>query len=93
MTRRRFVGAAGAGLAASQSEAGEERPEHPLICTDQQRWDTIRSLGNEHIRTPNIDRLAAGGVAFENAYCQSPICTPSRAGFLTGMYPPRCTDA
>jgi len=57
------------------------------ICTDQQRFDTIASLGNKNIRTPNIDALVASGVAFTHAYCQSPICTPSRASFLTGMYP------
>ncbi len=56
------------------------------ICTDQQRWDTIHSLGNPHIRTPNIDRVVREGVAFTHAYCQSPICTPSRASFLTGQY-------
>jgi arylsulfatase len=56
------------------------------ICTDQQRWDTIHSLGNPHIRTPNIDRLVAEGVAYTHAFCQSPICTPSRASFLTGRY-------
>ena len=57
------------------------------ICSDQQRYDTIASLGNPHIRTPRIDALAASGLAFTHAYCQSPICTPSRASFLTGMYP------
>lgn len=57
------------------------------ICTDQQRYDTIACLGNDHIRTPNLDRLAAEGTAFSKTYCQSPICTPSRASFLTGMYP------
>ena len=57
------------------------------ICTDQQRYDTIRALGNEHINTPNIDRLVREGTAFTHAFCQSPICTPSRASFLTGMYP------
>ena len=57
------------------------------LCTDQQRYDTIRSLGNELIRTPNIDSLVANGVAFTQAYCQSPVCTPSRASFLTGRYP------
>ncbi len=86
LTRRRFVGTA-AALAAQRLPAAEARPNILWICTDQQRWDTIRSLGNEHIRTPHLDRLVASGVAFENAYCQSPICTPSRAGFLTGMYP------
>ncbi len=57
------------------------------ICTDQQRYDTIGALGNSFVSTPNIDSLARQGVAFERAYCQSPICTPSRASFLTGMYP------
>ncbi len=57
------------------------------ICTDQQRWDTIHTLGNPHIRTPTLDRLCADGVAFQRAYCQSPICTPTRASFLTGLYP------
>ncbi len=57
------------------------------ICTDQQRFDTISALNNSQLNTPNIDKLVATGVAFERAYCQSPICTPSRASFLTGMYP------
>ncbi len=57
------------------------------ICTDQQRYDTIGALGNPHVRTPNLDRLVRDGVAFTHAYCQSPICTPSRASFLTGRYP------
>jgi len=63
------------------------QPNILWICTDQQRWDTIHALGNRHIRTPNIDRLVAEGTAFEAAFCQSPICTPSRASFLTGLYP------
>ncbi|MBZ0297375.1 MAG: sulfatase-like hydrolase/transferase [Anaerolineae bacterium] len=57
------------------------------ICTDQQRYDTIHALNNPYIHTPNIDRLVSEGVAFTHAFCQSPICTPSRASFLTGMYP------
>ncbi len=87
VTRRQFVGSTAAGLAAQRASAADNRPNILWICTDQQRWDTIRALGNEHIHTPNIDRLVARGVTFENAYCQSPICTPSRAGFMTGMYP------
>ncbi len=63
------------------------RPNILWICTDQQRWDTIAALGNDHIRTPNIDRLVQEGTAFDHAFCQSPICTPSRASFLTGRYP------
>ena len=57
------------------------------LCTDQQRFDTIAALGNDSIRTPNIDRLVNDGVAFTNAFCQSPVCSPSRASFLTGRYP------
>ena len=63
------------------------RPNILWYCTDQQRFDTIGALGNPHIRTPRLDRLCASGVAFERAYAQSPICTPSRATMLTGRYP------
>ena len=62
------------------------RPNILWICTDQQRYDTIGALGNPHVSTPNIDRLVREGTAFERAYCQSPICTPSRVSFMTGMY-------
>ncbi|MCC6180130.1 MAG: sulfatase-like hydrolase/transferase [Chloroflexi bacterium] len=54
---------------------------------DQMRADAIGALGNSHVHTPNIDRLVRMGTAFTTAYCQSPICTPSRASFLTGKYP------
>ncbi len=56
-------------------------------CTDQQRFDTIAALGNSHINTPNLDRFVNESATFTHAFCQSPICTPSRASFLTGMYP------
>ena len=64
-----------------------DRPNILWICTDQQRYDTIHALGNEHIQTPNLDRLVCEGVSFTHAHCQSPSCTPSRASFLTGLYP------
>jgi arylsulfatase A-like enzyme len=65
-----------------------DRPPNILwFCSDQQRWDTVAALGNRHIRTPNVDALVAEGTAFRRAYTQSPICTPSRASFLTGRYP------
>ncbi len=57
------------------------------FCTDQQRYDTITSLGNPYLHTPNTDRLIREGTVFTNAYCQCPICTPSRSSFLTGRYP------
>ena len=52
----------------------------------QPRYDTIAALGYSHARTPNLDRLVREGVAFTRAYCQSPICAPSRASLLTDMY-------
>ncbi|MCB0072387.1 MAG: sulfatase-like hydrolase/transferase, partial [Caldilineaceae bacterium] len=63
------------------------RPNILWICTDQQRWDTLGCYGNPHVHTPNLDRLAAQGTVFTHAYSQSPVCTPSRASFLTGRYP------
>ena len=64
-----------------------QRPNILWYCADQQRYDTIRALGHPHIATPQLDALCAGGVAFRRAYTQSPICTPTRATFLTGRYP------
>jgi len=65
------------------------QPNILWICTDQQRFDTIHSLGNEYIRTPTVDGLVENGVTFTHAHCQSPICTPSRSSFMTGLYPSR----
>jgi len=64
-----------------------KRPNILWYCTDQQRYDTIGALNNPVVRTPAIDRLVSTGTAFTHAYAQSPICTPSRAAFLTGCYP------
>jgi arylsulfatase len=66
------------------------RPNILWICTDQQRWDTLGCYGNDRVATPRIDGLAASSTLFEGAYCQSPICTPSRGSFLTGRYPRTC---
>jgi arylsulfatase len=83
MDRRTFLHLPGAALAAAPAAS---RPNILLFCTDQQRFDTIAALGNRHIRTPNLDRLVREGVAFDNAYSQTPICTPSRTSFMTGCY-------
>lgn len=63
------------------------------FCADQLRYDTISGNGNSHIRTPNIDRLMATGTTFDRCYTQSPVCTPSRASFLTGRYPRSCRSS
>jgi arylsulfatase A-like enzyme len=69
---------------------GDRRPRNVLfIWTDQQRPDTIGAYRGAAPgpRTPNVDRLAAGGALFETAYCTQPVCSPSRASVLTGLYP------
>jgi arylsulfatase A-like enzyme len=58
-----------------------------FIWTDQQRPDTLGAYGNRRIQTPHVDRLAATGAVFERAYCTQPVCSPSRASVLTGLYP------
>ena len=63
------------------------QPNVILIMCDQMRWDAAGFAGSPTVRTPNLDRLAAGGVCFENAYCASPVCSPARASWLTGLYP------
>ncbi len=66
-----------------------DRPNILWYCTDQQRFDTIGALGNPYVRTPVLDNLVNEGVAFTHTYCQSPICTPSRSSFMSGLYPSR----
>lgn len=56
-----------------------------LICDDLNC--DIGAYGHPQVKTPNIDALAGRGVLFQNAYCQYPLCGPSRASFMTGMYP------
>ena len=70
--------------------SSRRRPNILWICTDQQRYDTLGAQGNGHVSTPRLDSLWRSGTAFTHAYCQSPICTPSRASFLTGTYPSTC---
>ncbi len=63
------------------------QPNILWICSDQQRFDSLGCYGNSFVHTPNLNSLAQEGVLFEHAYSQSPVCTPSRASFLTGRYP------
>lgn len=65
-----------------------KRPNILIINPDQMRADALHHLQNEASVTPNLDKLAwIDGVSFRNAYCQNPVCTPSRCSFTTGLYP------
>lgn len=64
-----------------------QKPNFLIIHTDQQRWDTINALGNPVMHTPNLDRLVRDGVGFHQAYCNNPVCMPSRHSLLSGQYP------
>lgn len=65
----------------------QQPPNVLWITADQLRFDGLGSYGNEYVDTPNLDRMAAEGAQFNNAFVQAPVCTPSRASFLTGRYP------
>ena len=59
-----------------------------FLFTDQQRWDTLSAYGSSpKLKTPNLDRLAEKSAVFERAYVSQPVCTPSRATIVTGLYP------
>lgn len=65
----------------------EKKPNIILIMCDQMRHDCAGFAGHPAARTPALDRMAAEGVRFENAYCASPVCSPARASWITGLYP------
>ena len=64
-----------------------EKPNVVFILTDDQGPWAAGCYGNSEIRTPNLDRIAASGVRFENFFVTIPVCSPSRASFLTGRIP------
>ncbi|HCV99727.1 MAG TPA: hypothetical protein DGJ56_10580 [Verrucomicrobiales bacterium] len=62
------------------------KPNVLLIVSDDLNTH-VSTSGYPHIKTPHLDRLAKAGVTFNRAYCQYPVCGPSRASFLSGLYP------
>jgi N-acetylglucosamine-6-sulfatase len=62
------------------------RPNIIFILVDDLRWDELGITGHPFIKTTNIDRIGSEGVLFRNAFVTAPLCSPSRAGFLTGQY-------
>jgi arylsulfatase A-like enzyme len=82
-------------MAGGSSGAAAERPPNFLfIYTDDQRYDAVGVVQREQgdrgrfpwLQTPHMDRLAAEGMRFRNAFVTLPLCAPSRAAFLTGRY-------
>ena len=68
-------------------EHGREQPNLLFVLVDQMRHVAMGCAGNEQIKTPNLDRLAAQGAIFNNAVSNISVCTPARACILTGRYP------
>jgi arylsulfatase A-like enzyme len=89
MTRRTALQTLG-GIAAASfpyiARAQHRRPNILFIMTDDQRWDAMSCAGNKILRTPNMDRLAEGGVRFTEGFVTNSLCSPSRGTILTGLY-------
>src|SRR3954469_24564020 len=91
MKRRQFLGATAATVAALSvnSEAGaasRRKPNFIIVLCDDLGWGDIETEGGTTIRTPNLNRMAAEGNVLTDYYAPQNICTPSRAGLLTGRY-------
>jgi arylsulfatase A-like enzyme len=75
-------------LASAAASAASGPPNVIVILTDDQGWGDLSVNGNVNLATPHIDALARGGASFERFFV-SPVCSPTRAEFLTGRYHPR----
>ena len=64
----------------------QKSPNILVIQADQMTAKALALYGHSRVSTPHIDRLAEGGTVFENAYCNFPLCVPSRASMLAGRY-------
>src|SRR5438105_1030296 len=84
-----LVAAAAATAATPQAASAAEKPNVVVILADDQGWGDLSLNGNTNLRTPHIDSLAKDGARFERFFVQ-PVCSPTRAEFLTGRWHPRC---
>jgi N-acetylglucosamine-6-sulfatase len=74
------------GCARPAPSSPARQPNFVFVLVDDMRWDEMRVAGHPFIETPNMDRLAREGIRFTNAFATTPLCSPSRACFLTGQY-------
>jgi uncharacterized sulfatase len=89
---RRWIAAVVVALGTSGivAAAGGDQPSRPnvvLIVADDQHWHDYGFMGHEHLRTPNLDRLARESLVFPRGYVTSSLCCPSLASIITGRYP------
>jgi choline-sulfatase len=85
-------GAAALALAPEVTAMAAPPPDRPnilMIFSDEHNARMAGYAGHPIVQTPCLDRLARQGVAFDNAYCNSPLCSPSRQSFMSGLYPHR----
>ncbi len=75
------------GAGVDDSRATPTKPNFVFIIADDLRADALGCTGHPSMKTPHIDRLAREGARFTNFFVTSPLCSPSRASFLTGLYP------
>ncbi len=68
------------------SESKGTRPNILLVMVDQMAYDCIGALGHSVVKTPHLDQLADRSIRFRTAYCNNPLCAPSRASFFAGRY-------
>jgi N-sulfoglucosamine sulfohydrolase len=73
--------------ALSAASVSTDRPNIVIFILDDVGQADVGAFGNAVVRTPNIDRLAAEGMRFDNAFLTTSSCSPSRASILTGLYP------
>ena len=71
----------------AQTVEKDSRPNILLITTDQQHARLMSCAGDPYVNTPNLDKLAASGMRFENAYSANPVCVPSRYSMISGYMP------
>ena len=103
MNRRDFIKSIGFGAAAfalgefeprvmgrsSSLKDARSRPNILFILADDFGWSQLGCYGSDFYETPHIDRLARQGMKFTDAYAACPVCSPTRASFMTGRYPAR----
>jgi len=85
--RRSFLGALGGAALAQDSQQPGGKPNLLLILTDQQTHTALSCAGNPWLKTPAMDSLAARGRRFAEAYCNYPVCSPSRSTVFTSRMP------